>query len=65
MKDRLALERARELDVVIFDKTGTLTNGEPVVADVGVADGGIDADECSPWPPPSRPTPSTRSRGPS
>ncbi|HVL54061.1 MAG TPA: heavy metal translocating P-type ATPase [Vitreimonas sp.] len=34
VKDRLALERARELDVVIFDKTGTLTRGEPVLADV-------------------------------
>jgi Cu2+-exporting ATPase len=34
IKDRLALERARELDVVIFDKTGTLTRGEPVLADV-------------------------------
>jgi P-type Cu2+ transporter len=34
VKDRLALERARELDVVIFDKTGTLTRGEPVVAEV-------------------------------
>ncbi len=32
VKDRLALERARELDVVIFDKTGTLTKGEPTVA---------------------------------
>ncbi len=27
VKDRLALERARDLDVVIFDKTGTLTLG--------------------------------------
>ena len=34
VKDRLALERARELDVVIFDKTGTLTRGEPALADV-------------------------------
>jgi P-type Cu2+ transporter len=34
VKDRLALERARELDMVIFDKTGTLTKGEPVVAAV-------------------------------
>ncbi|MGZ8800655.1 MAG: heavy metal translocating P-type ATPase [Aeromicrobium sp.] len=34
VKDRLALERARELDVVIFDKTGTLTVGRPVVASV-------------------------------
>jgi len=32
VKDRIALERARELDVVIFDKTGTLTLGRPVVA---------------------------------
>ncbi|MDL2335990.1 MAG: heavy metal translocating P-type ATPase [Chloroflexota bacterium] len=32
VKDRLALERARELDMVIFDKTGTLTLGRPVVA---------------------------------
>jgi Cu2+-exporting ATPase len=34
VKNRIALERARELDVVIFDKTGTLTKGEPVLADV-------------------------------
>jgi Cu2+-exporting ATPase len=34
VKDRLALERARELDVVIFDKTGTLTRGEPAVTAV-------------------------------
>ena len=27
-KDRLALEKARDLDVVIFDKTGTLTRGK-------------------------------------
>ncbi|HJW22335.1 MAG TPA: heavy metal translocating P-type ATPase [Candidatus Limnocylindrales bacterium] len=32
VKDRLALERARQLDVVIFDKTGTLTKGQPVLA---------------------------------
>ena len=29
VKDRLALERARNLDMVIFDKTGTLTRGIP------------------------------------
>ena len=29
VKDRLALERARLVDIVIFDKTGTLTKGEP------------------------------------
>jgi Cu2+-exporting ATPase len=39
VKDRLALERARELDVVIFDKTGTLTLGEPVVAAIAAIDG--------------------------
>jgi Cu2+-exporting ATPase len=39
VKDRLALERARELDTVIFDKTGTLTRGEPVLAAVAAAPG--------------------------
>ncbi len=39
VKDRIALERARELNVVIFDKTGTLTKGEPVLAGVAVVDG--------------------------
>jgi Cu2+-exporting ATPase len=35
VKDRIALERAREIDTVIFDKTGTLTMGRPVV--MGIA----------------------------
>jgi Cu2+-exporting ATPase len=39
VKDRLALERARQLDVVIFDKTGTLTKGEPVVVAIAAAPG--------------------------
>ena len=39
VKDRLALERARELRVVIFDKTGTLTRGQPVLAAVASAPG--------------------------
>jgi len=39
VKDRLALERAKDLDVVIFDKTGTLTRGQPVLAAVSVAPG--------------------------
>jgi P-type Cu2+ transporter len=39
VKDRLALERAREVRVVIFDKTGTLTRGEPVVAGIVAAPG--------------------------
>ncbi len=44
VKDRLALERARELQVVIFDKTGTLTLGQPVLAEVAPTPG-IDEDE--------------------
>ncbi|MEO6350079.1 MAG: heavy metal translocating P-type ATPase [Candidatus Limnocylindrales bacterium] len=39
VKNRLALERARELNVVIFDKTGTLTMGEPIVSGVLAVDG--------------------------
>jgi Cu2+-exporting ATPase len=34
VKARLALERARNLDMVIFDKTGTLTRGSPAVSGV-------------------------------
>jgi P-type Cu2+ transporter len=34
VKQRIALERTRELDVVIFDKTGTLTRGRPVLAEI-------------------------------
>jgi P-type Cu2+ transporter len=38
VKDRLALERMRNVDVVLFDKTGTLTKGEHAVTGVaGVA----------------------------
>ena len=44
VKDRLALERARNLDVVIFDKTGTLTHGAPAVSDVAAAPGIGDGD---------------------
>ena len=39
IKDRLALERMREVTTVLFDKTGTLTRGEPVVT--GVATSGV------------------------
>jgi Cu2+-exporting ATPase len=39
VKDRLALERARNLDTVIFDKTGTLTRGSPAVSGVAPAPG--------------------------
>jgi P-type Cu2+ transporter len=38
VKQRIALERTRELDVVIFDKTGTLTRGRPVLVDVAAED---------------------------
>jgi Cu2+-exporting ATPase len=38
VKNRIALERARELDVIIFDKTGTLTRGTPVVAAISGSD---------------------------
>jgi len=39
VKDRLALERARDLDVVVFDKTGTLTRGAPALSGVMAAPG--------------------------
>jgi Cu2+-exporting ATPase len=39
VKDRLALERMRLVDVVLFDKTGTLTKGVHKVTDVVAADG--------------------------
>ncbi|MEX1156365.1 MAG: heavy metal translocating P-type ATPase [Chloroflexota bacterium] len=39
VKDRLALERAKDLQVIIFDKTGTLTRGEPVLAATAAATG--------------------------
>ena len=39
VKDRLALERMRTIDVVLFDKTGTLTKGAHVVTGVAAADG--------------------------
>ena len=32
VKDRLALERARNLNMVIFDKTGTLARGSPALS---------------------------------
>jgi Cu2+-exporting ATPase len=39
VRDRLALEAAREINIVIFDKTGTLTRGEFGVVGLAVADG--------------------------
>jgi Cu+-exporting ATPase len=34
-----ALERAKQVSVVVMDKTGTITRGEPVVRDVAALDG--------------------------
>lgn len=39
IRDRLALEQAREIDVVIFDKTGTLTEGQFGVVGMATANG--------------------------
>jgi Cu2+-exporting ATPase len=44
VKDRLALERARNLDMVIFDKTGTLTRGSPALSGVAAAPGSTESD---------------------
>lgn len=38
VRDRLALEKAREINTVIFDKTGTLTKGEFGVVEIATAD---------------------------
>lgn len=43
VKDRLALERMRNVDVVLFDKTGTLTKGAHRVTAVAALDGDEDA----------------------
>ena len=39
VRDRLAMETARDIDTVVFDKTGTLTKGEFAVVDASTADG--------------------------
>ncbi len=39
VRDRTAMEAARNLDIVTFDKTGTLTKGEQGVVGVETADG--------------------------
>jgi len=44
VKDRLALEAMRDVDMVLFDKTGTLTRGEHRVTEVAPADG-VDVEE--------------------
>ncbi|MET0565281.1 MAG: copper-translocating P-type ATPase [Acidimicrobiia bacterium] len=42
VKDRLALERMRTVDIVLFDKTGTLTRGRHAVGHVAAVDGDLD-----------------------
>ncbi|MET3922537.1 copper-translocating P-type ATPase [Arthrobacter sp. UYEF20] len=37
IKNRIALERMRTIDVVLFDKTGTLTKGQPALTGVASA----------------------------
>jgi Cu2+-exporting ATPase len=44
VKNRLALEEARRIDVVLFDKTGTLTEGKQGVVDV-LSVSGVEGDE--------------------
>ena len=44
IRDRIALEEARELDTIMFDKTGTLTKGEHGVVDIATI-GGVDEEE--------------------
>lgn len=39
VRDRLALEKARQIDMIIFDKTGTLTEGEFGVVGIKTANG--------------------------
>jgi Cu2+-exporting ATPase len=42
VRDHLALEEAREIDMIIFDKTGTLTKGEFGVVGIETTDGWSD-----------------------
>jgi Cu2+-exporting ATPase len=44
VRDRIAMEQARELDIVVFDKTGTLTEGEQGVVGTETVEG-VDEDE--------------------
>ncbi|MDJ1431452.1 heavy metal translocating P-type ATPase [Halostagnicola sp. A-GB9-2] len=44
IRDRIAMEDARNLDTIVFDKTGTLTKGEQGVVDIATS-GSWDEDE--------------------
>ncbi|MGP5731396.1 heavy metal translocating P-type ATPase [Arthrobacter rhombi] len=48
IKNRLALEKMRTVDVVLFDKTGTLTEGAHAVTGTATT-GGISGDELLQW----------------
>lgn len=39
VKDAVALEQAKKIDLVVFDKTGTLTQGKPVVSEMTAVNG--------------------------
>ncbi|MBC7869509.1 MAG: heavy metal translocating P-type ATPase, partial [Chitinophagaceae bacterium] len=43
VRQRIALESAKDLNIIIFDKTGTLTKGEQGIVDIAAV--GIDTDE--------------------
>jgi Cu2+-exporting ATPase len=44
VRDRIAMEAARNLDTIVFDKTGTLTKGEQGVVDVVTTSGWTEDD---------------------
>nr|WP_240974386.1 heavy metal translocating P-type ATPase [Arthrobacter sp. SF27] len=44
IKNRIALERMRTIDVVLFDKTGTLTKGQPGLTGIAATEGMNDDD---------------------
>ncbi|WP_380681138.1 heavy metal translocating P-type ATPase [Salinigranum sp. GCM10025319] len=44
VRDRIAMEEARNLDTIVFDKTGTLTKGEQGVVDIATTSGWNDDD---------------------
>jgi Cu2+-exporting ATPase len=44
VRDRIAMEEARNIDTIVFDKTGTLTEGEQGVVDIATVEG-VDENE--------------------
>ena len=47
IRDRIAMEQARDLDTIVFDKTGTLTKGEQGVVDITTIDSVTEDDALS------------------